>query len=344
MFCPRCYFNAQNGEKECPLCGTPLQPVPAGYPVYPSYASSVPHEPETVIGVVKRTASSVGFLVAAIAFTLSVVLNFIGIIQLGDMVNGFVSDYADTIAEDEVSIGDTQVQHLYLDEKTADWIAVIMAVPGFIIGAVQAVSMWCIYAAGKNKKHPAMRTGGLTELRMINWLLLVLAGILGAIVVLSLLVFIIGSFLVNTFMGVVMFFICAVIGALYSAVIVFHVKIEKTLKTIIQTVQTGVPSDEVSAFVAVVWIIQAVHATLGSAFVCAIFGPWIMLGSLAKAGCCIAFSVVLLQYRNRMHLFMYTPPVSGTGVYAIPAVPPVSVYTTANAPYMAETPNEKPED
>lgn len=328
MFCPRCYFNAQNGEQECPLCGTPLQPVPADYAGHPSYVPPVRKEPEMVIGAVRRCVSSAGFLTAAIAFTLSVVLCFVGVAQAGKAVNVFLSDVLNAVSG-------AQNVPVYLEETTADWIALIAAVPGGVIGTIQAVSLWCVYAAAKKRQTADMSVGGLMELKLMNTVVLscVCAG--GMLSALILLTDVLMAFQTDMLTGMLMLFLTFTAGGIYGLWIAFYVKVRQTLNTVMHTARTGIPSDAVSAFVTVMCFVYAAAAVLTAIPLGVWLNPWITAAALARGVSCAAFGGLLLQYRNRMLLFTYTPPVAGTGVYTIPETPPVSVYT-ANPPSVRE--------
>lgn len=308
-----------------------LLPTPEDAPSTQSYQQFAAYQPtipdnygaplqqdDPVRRTIRSLASSPLFLVAAIAFSVSLVLTLIGNVQLSGTAFrqawAFLQNYGADVPEIPAGI-----------ETAMSTSRITSAISGMIPSIVIGVGLWMTYAAAK-RKNDKLLGSGLTVLRVMSIIELVLLCV-GAGIVLLVLMIIAAVFGFSaadagnetaTIVLMVVAIAFAVLAAVFVLFIVFYVKVRKTIDTVRESLRSGVASDKVSTFVAVILFVSAAAQVL-SFFT--LLGAQLLLsqaevlaggrlqpvGMLAAALLCLVsaatdtiFGVLILKYRNAM--------------------------------------------
>ncbi len=339
---------------------TPGYVPPASVP--PVYQPQPEHP---VLRVVKDVASSAPFLVAVIAFTAAVLLNLLSTFSLsstmsdlfstalddvfteeGDDLYGWDEDiynyeggyYDEYGFDDDTYFGDYDEDAYYEDAIVSELLDSMMTgsmvasvLPGVIMSGLVVTALWLVYAAGKNRRHPGMNTTGLTILSVMSIIQLVGIGLIALLFLLVLLLAMIGVSAAGEGTAVAIMAVVLVVIALILAFAIFYqAKVLQSIRTVKKTILSGVPSDKVSLFVAVMCFIAGGSGALSALFMI-VLDAFAMLGAVAQAVSMFAFGLVILQYRNRMReLMFYAAPQAGVPAQA------AQNYYEAPAPVMSD--------
>ena len=332
--CPSCGAQLNDSASFCNICGadvrgTVAQPAaqqqdfapqnPAVAPeqrfnqVQQNQFSQPVYQPVTAnanparsaIDVMRSFANGSLFLVGIIAFSLSVIFTFIS--QLSNNIASFdsIRDLLDKIGLDSAA------DNIIDSAQSASTGALIAAIiPSVLI----AVGLWLTYISFKDKSGAPIKTSGLTMIKVINIIGLVFLCIGCAIVEIVLLV---GAFgisqaknevssgdakaLLNLGSGlmIVLFIVLAIV---FTLCIVYFAKVISSINTAKRTIMTGVASDKVSGFVAVIAFISA-FVTFISVF--SAEGASGVLAALCSVTASICFGVLIFQYKKAMRPLMY---------------------------------------
>lgn len=308
-----------------------LLPAPEDAPSTQSYQQFAAYQPtipdnygaplqqdDPVRRTIRSLASSPLFLVAAITFSVSLVLTLIGNVQLSSTAFRqawtFLQNYGADVPEIPAGI-----------ETAMSTSRITSALSGMIPSIVIGVGLWMTYAAAK-RKNDKLLGSGLTVLRVMSIIELVLLCV-GAGIVLLVMMIIAAVFGFSaadagnetaTIVLMVVAIAFAVLAAVFVLFIVFYVKVRKTIDTVRESLRSGVASDKVSTFVAVILFVSAAAQVL-SFFT--LLGAQLLLsqaevlaggrlqpvGMLAAALLCLVsaatdtiFGVLILKYRNAM--------------------------------------------
>ncbi|MBQ8684218.1 MAG: zinc ribbon domain-containing protein [Clostridia bacterium] len=382
MFCQKCQRPNEDTSAYCIYCGAPLnqpavaeavQPVTQTAPavVFPEPVSAQPVQPlpeHPVIGRIKALASSTLFLVAVIAFTVAAVLGVVASVSSQNELTAMMNEYFSPGMEDDLA-------GLWQDEGAADGqeytysvefgngFALAGMLPSIAVSGLSVAALWMLYAAGKNRKIPGMKTGGLTVLEVMNILSLVVIGLV------TLLMLLMGLLLAVTWDMIMAEALLtadwagdpAELSAIVSAVFVvlfvflvlmmafmvlYQVKVVLLISKAKKTVMSGVPVGKGSLFVAVMCYISGGFSAVGAVFAVLSAGIFGLLAGAAQAVSLIAFGMVAMRYRTLMQelqFVMNQPPVPyvfaqhnygvpAPGNMAPPAVPTAPVETANDTP------------
>lgn len=267
MFCPKCGMQVDEG-RFCPNCGSPLAqsgvtPEQPALPDEPKYASAdpsaynsplLPQNQGTAQEIVRKFASSKLFLMAAIAFTVALVLS----ILLGGGVTpaalkNLMQDSLNTLEENGFAMADIPPE---IERVLQGFMAISTAIASLPAIAL-AVGLWLVYYGGKQRQD-RIALGGFATLRVMAIVFLVL---IGAAAAWTLLVFVLFTVLMATgfsgspdavesaVMTATVPVVMVMIAAVFTLCILFYAKILRTVNTVRDTLRTGVASDRVSGFV-----------------------------------------------------------------------------------------------
>lgn len=290
-------------------------------PVYPGAGYGAPLQPrydDPVRETIRRLASSPLFLIGVITFTASIVLTLIGNVLFSGNIGEALERLVALLRQQGLDIDELPSGIGYALGSASISSAVSSIIPSFVIG----VGLWLVYLSAKGSKYKGV-CSGLTILRVMSIIMLVFACIgVGILLITLLLCVLIGGIAVMEYDNsmstlVIMVFaigfaVCAAVGALC---IVFYAKLKNTVSTVRNTWITGIPSDRVSTFVAVMLFLFALMQALGGF---SAFGLYDVLGqsatgasrvigsiaaivlALADAATQVCFGILIFRYRRAM--------------------------------------------
>lgn len=298
MLCPQCGKPVEDGAMTCPDCGAPLQqdaqqastprytaaptpgPVPAGNPQEPP-----------VIQLMRRAARSPAFLVPAIAYTCMVVCNLVAIFQNASPAT--VDRYVAQLAPYGTN---AQLESLSDTLSTALTASVGGSLVGYIPSILVAVGIWMTFASLRDESGAPIKTAGLTIIRVIQIIGLVLFGLAMVLVLI-----LVGTILMmlNAYedagtmagVGVVL---ALLLGGIVVLAILYSVKTITTIDGFRRSIWTGKPQGKISTYVAVISILGGL-LSLTSALTGNVFSA---LAGVASAVSGVGFGVFLFQYRD----------------------------------------------
>lgn len=328
MYCTNCGTQNADDASFCRNCGSPLKKSQTGYqqpyqaPRYRQAPYSQRPASSAGTAVLRNVCSSPVALVAIIAYTAAAFFSFL---------NAVFNSYG--ILSNFYQIADLLDMRSFYRTLSGSFVAlsIIAMIPTVLI----AVGLWLTYTSAASKTSAGVKTIGLTIIKVV---LIVNLSIIGGLLAIVEIVEIVAlstvsqvssyygyygsasSVMTGSLVGVMI-----VIAIALALVILFYVKAVKTVNTIRQTAQSGVPSDNVSVFVAVMSFIMGgftVISIIGS------YGALAVFSNLCSATAYITFGVFLLSYRGKMRTAVY-----GAG-YA----------NFRQQPYTSQTPYGTPND
>lgn len=314
MFCPQCGSPNPDDSNFCEQCGASLRavrrqpaaaavppvtaapPRPAAPASYAAPAYAVPFSPVTA--AVKKLASSPLYLAGAITYTCTILFTlaataFGGAFSnpLYQLLNLFAGSggYGSALdsAMDELNAG-----LMMLNGASLGW-TIVGQLPAIAIAA----GTWLMFAAARDRSGAPMSTAGLLILKIVAILQLVLTS-LGLLASEAFILFLTISLKAYDdsilTLGVVLMLAAAV---LIGLAILYYAKLISTLDAMQKTIRTQQPSGKVSAYVAVLSILNGVFTAFG------IFtqgNNFLRLCSLCGAAAAICFGVYLFKYKGSM--------------------------------------------
>lgn len=326
-FCPKCGNQLGDNVSFCNRCGADVKGAAAagnqnggfnGAAPQPQYATPQPqfngqvnmpqagnmNAPGTAIEVIKAIGKSPLFLAAVVAMTLSVLFNFF--YQISGSNAAF-----DSLRETLGRIGlDREAREIVNSmEGVSVGSILISMVPSILI----VIGLWLTYVSLSNRTGP-ISTVGLTMIKVINIIELVFMCIAFAIVEIVLIAGMVGVSIVKNdtssadgktlagLAGGLLVVGAIVLAAVFVLMIVYLSQIISSINTAKRTIATGVASDKVSAFVAVMSFIAAFFNVIS------LFsgdGALHVLGALCGIASSICFGVLIFKYKNAMRPIMY---------------------------------------
>lgn len=319
MICRVCGFENEEASKFCRKCGANLlgnadggfadadnsvQNEPSAARASDNFAGFQQRKfsPSDVIAVAKSSARSVPVLIAAILAMISFGINvYTSFVQV-DLMSYFPgSEFA----------------------GIAYMLAAVMLIPSFLL----CIACWLVYASG-HKKTPPMSTAGLTIIKGVMIVYLVIVCIALAVFAAAM---VIGMFSIMVaeaeyssavspiFAGV---FLAGI--AMFILTIIYYAKVISTVNSAKFTIRTGTPNCRISMYVAVMNFIYAGFGALNGIVYSDMMSEFLGLGKfflyesyyerqcmLAAAGAIcsavsmVLFTIVLISYRSKMKSMAY---------------------------------------
>ena len=172
---------------------------------------------------------------------------------------------------------------------------------GQIPAILIVVGLWMLFASAKNRSGEPLKATGLTIIKVITIINLVVVSLaaLLVVVVLFLAMAALASYedaIVPAFLAVIV-----LVAAIFALAILFYVKLATTIHTMQTSIRTGMPSDRVSAYVAVIAILGGVGSLMSILGAGGVSGMLAMLGAAVAAFC---YGIFLFRYRKEMRLVM----------------------------------------
>ncbi len=266
MFCPKCGMQIPDDSAFCHHCGQPVNSQPgsnqqyANYnPYQQPYAQTVaqPQGSQKVVDKLKSAGSSPLFLIAVIAFSLTIVISLITSIYTSTS-----SDFADTIMILASKFGvDYDIYSTFTTASVASSIfsAVMSSLPSILV----AIGLWLTYSSAISKSN-RMKTSGLTLVKVVMVFYMVALDVLFGICEI---VFLISSVAATSYgvddgTTILLVVFNILIIAIIAFINVYYAFVIKSINTAKRVATTGVASDKVSSFVGVLCFISAVGTAL----------------------------------------------------------------------------------
>ena len=219
----------------------------------------------------------------------------------------------------------TDITYLLADEEELDFLfsfSTLSSVISMLPNALIVAGSWMTYA---NVKVGQTKTSGLTLVKVgliINLVFLCVAlGLFELVFIIATAMFSnldefassfeldiseFDAFTTSIMQGVFVFLIL-IVAAVIVLMVIYYVKACKTVDVIRETIATGVPSDRISGFVAVLQCISGGIIALNTLRVLAYGGGFSVLSSVCSATASICFGVFLFEYRSKMRRLMVDP-------------------------------------
>lgn len=293
MYCPNCGRQSAEGMRFCEYCGTPLQM--SAQPSAPARRMENTIPLSRISQALRQLARSPLYLTGAIAYTCMILFSLVASVSGGtsDMLSSYLSMMG-SMSSYEVYRALNQVLRFLPFLRGASLGATLVTnLPAILV----CIGIWLTFAAALNRSSAPIKTTGLTMIRVIEIIVLVLQCLLFALIEIVML-FVMMT--VNRYDDSIMpFFIVMMllIAVVMGLSILYYVKLAGTLSTIRTTIWRDEASDRVSAYVAVLTIIGGVGSILSMLQFGSLFST---LSSLANAVASISYGLFLFQYRDQM--------------------------------------------
>ena len=261
------------------------------------------------LNVVRTMATSVLFLVGTIGYSAYVLFELLGSFTGGsEIMNMFNNIMAQSGAYSSMDY-----QSLQMLSGIFGSTSVISTLFSLIPAMMLVAGIWLVFAAAKQNKLPGIAATGMTMIRVIVIIELVLSCIavfavaaIGFLVVLGM-GSLAGYYGEGTPVVVIMVLILIVILAVCAINIIYYVKLGGTVKRMKETMITGRPDTKVSLFVEILCYLGGAGAAISALM--SLVGLDIF-GFLSNAGmgtASICFGMLLRQYRNKMQTLEMNP-------------------------------------
>lgn len=300
----------------CPKCGSPMQegrPCPCGAPMLSS---------NPAVNILKTVGSSTVFLMAAIFYTLEVLVT---------LVSSFMPSALDQFIY-------TLLTNLQIDPSVfvqvklsmqSTWLFSMLAalIPEVLI----AVSLWITFGSSKNRNTGTVSTAGMTICKVLSILSVILLALcIVVLVVFGIILLVVGG--TESGNAAAVFTMLGIYLLVYTLVVVFllfyQIAIVKTINSVKRTALLGYPDTKVSTFVIVMLYITGIDSIIGG-IIFLVFSPLLGISSLCSAVAIILIAVALGQYKKKITMLAYAMPGMPGGM------PP---YGAQQPPYGAQPP------
>lgn len=307
MFCPKCGQPYADGMRFCEHCGAPLPQGPGG-PGGPqasasrqAFAAQMSGNP--VMDLLRRLATSPLYLAGAIGYSCMILFQLVAAMS-GNSLTRAVDQYLSLMLRyGNLGIGELGdvADQLYGILPMMRGVSLGAALIGQLPSIVVAIGMWMLFASAMDHSGQPMKATGLTLIRVIAILQIVLVSLaaLGAVVILLILMAALARYddaAVPAFLIVIV-----LVAAIFALGILFYVKLAGTIQTMRNSILTGMASDRVSAYVAVISIIGGVCALFG---LLGAGGLSNVLAIVASVVAAFSYGIFLFKYRDAMRMAM----------------------------------------
>ncbi len=296
MFCQQCGTRNTDSVSFCQNCGAPLTKGQSAYQQpnptlqYQQTMHSQHAGASSGLALLKQLCTCPVALVAIIAYTAAALFSFMNSINGSSGIFAYIYQLADMLDMEDM------IWNIYDYIQSASLISMIIRmIPTVLI----AIGLWITYASAVNKNNTGMKTSGLTLIKVILIINLVCICIAFGMVEIFALVAAVN--LSNSYFGssTLGYLVGAMLGIAIAMtlIILFYVKAVKSINTIRLTAQSGIPSDKVSAYVAVMAFIMGGFTALS---IFGSHGAFALLVNLGSATASISFGIFLFSYRGKM--------------------------------------------
>jgi len=200
-------------------------------------------------------------------------------------------------------------------------VAMIIAnIIGLIIPVLICVGLWMHFAASRDERNEGMKLGGITIIKVctiINFVFACIGMLLLFVLCVILIVAAVSSGYSAAIIAVVVYIV--IVGGVITLVMLYYLKLLKSINAVKNCVATGTPNFKMSVFVPVMHFIFAFFGLIGliSSVVAIFYGGnaiWILisvLSGLLDAVILVLISVAMLAYNSKLQSLAYSqrPPV-----------------------------------
>jgi len=335
------FFALEGITMICPKCG---REIPDGT-VCPCSAGTPALSSNPALNVIKTIGSSSMFLVAAVLYSLGVLLTLIGDVSTSSDATAWLMNFAYQM--------DVDISYLYPYLQNAAGTNVFSVILSAIPTILIAVAFWMHYTTCRGMESGGISTAGLTIWKVMNYISLVFICLAAVIFAVAFIIIMIGGLASGNSDGAaavgIAVFCILIVGLVFGLVIPYLIAQIRVINRAKNIAATGVPDNRVSQFLIVMNWISAVCAII-SGLTSLFLSPLVGLAGLCSAVSTIIITLCLSRYRREMTVLMYPPvqpvyaqPVQPMqGGYAQPTVPVQPVAPVEQAPEAA--PEEKPEE
>lgn len=320
-FCSKCGNNIADGVSFCSKCGAKITPFEQAQKVaeenVTTYAESVSQPvyrpvsyPPTIMAI-KKLGSAPLFLIAVIAFTINVLWSFIMSVSGKTGITSALYMAANSL----MSIDSDAAYYIMdmIDEGYAVMrgVDVLFAIISIIPVALTAVGLWMIFASCADKSGKKLGTGGLSVIKIISIINLVFVCIGAFLIEIVFLIAMIAS--ANSFAGgdVAWVFGLSMLLVLlvYIPVIIYYVKVIKSINVAKHSILTARPCEKASRFVGVLcyagagvtvigFIVSVIQAIVTFGYMGGVFSNFVT--TICSTTAYICFGMLIFRYRAYM--------------------------------------------
>lgn len=295
--CPGCGTPVPEEATVCPQCGKPLgeqtdgpryQNTPGGSP--PAAGGESP-----AIRTVRELFCTPLYLAVAIGYTVTLVSNLMSLLLMG---TGLMSEDTTWVTSLTGATGWTGDAGSAMN--TAVWSSLAWSVVAQIPAILVVVSLWMMYTSARDRSGAPLKTAGLTIIRVIQIITLVLVGIMMALMLVLLgLALTTASFGENsgvfTPLAAMALFVMVVAVVL---VMLYGVRFIGTIDSFRKTIWTGTLQGSISAYVAVCSILGGIVMVLNVLLGLLARAPFTALSGASSAVSGICFGIWLFHCRD----------------------------------------------
>lgn len=330
MYCQRCGAQNEDGMQFCQQCGMKLDAAPAA----PGRVGAVPPMPGPAAVLspaeqIKAIGRSPFYLTGVIAYTCAVLFSLINAVMVPANFSQYLYQLM-SLSDIGLTAGPEVWQALELVDRFGGSTALLGALLGQLPAILICVGMWLLFASACNRSQAPVSTVGLTMIKVVAIIQLVLFGLIIALAETGL-----GMLLAELLdygghmsgpRGVTIFLIIFIL-VIAALVVTYYVLLVKTINAIGTTLRTRTPSDKVSVYVAVCCFITGGFSAIMA--IAARGGVVSLLAGLCSATASITFGCFLFSYRSRMRMLALAPVPVPVPVPVPAPVPP----ETAGGPF-----------
>ncbi len=325
MFCSKCGTDNGNESLFCKSCGAKLGMTgnaessnETSTPTYeaPTYTApppmvKQPYSLNPVLNKVKSVAASPLALVAIIALSVQILAEILGAFIAGNgpayTIYRFLNMFGNQIPYEVYGV-------LNWFTNIGNVTYIITTILGLIPTILICIGLWMTYSSATDRTNIGLKTSGLTMIKVIYVIKNIFAFIgllLFEIAILAITIGICSA--INSYDGyyydsspysgfavAICVIIAIVVALIFTLQIIFNSKVIKSIDTAKYTINTGVPTDKISGFVAV-WLIISACGLLFT-LITNFFVSVLSMTSL------ICFAILIFKYKNAMRSVMYVNP------------------------------------
>lgn len=299
--CPHCGTGLPDDAEVCTNCGAP-QPY---FEISEQEKVTEDNEmKKSVLTEVKSVCASRWFFAAAFTYTAAAIFDLINAFLPSSFLIPLLSGADDTAyAPYTISsgIGNAEPTVIGLIYSAVTIVASLLPV-------VTAVGLWLTYMSAAKSRGEDMKLTGINTVRVS--VMTSYGAICIRITVLEIMAFLslknlsAGSYVGDALLSVYLFALMIGLTAALPFIIVYYIKLIKTINTIGQTIATGIPSDKISTFVAVLMIIMGGSSAISAITNLTAFNALVFVSELCRTVSFIAFGMMLFAYRGKMRAIM----------------------------------------
>ena len=292
----------------------------------------------SVIRTVRTMLSSPLFLVGAIGYSVYGLFELLGGIAGNAAGSSMLNSLLNNLGSVQGGYGmsDNYLQ-MYMGAYSGVSLlgTLISAVPVILL----AVGMWLLFASAKG--GAGINLTGLAMIRVIVIIQMVCACITVVLVEIVCIVVIAGVGSIMSYLetgyeaGTIMILAMLVVAGIAAAEIIYYLKLLKTIRTMKDTIISGMPDSRVSKYVEIFCYIAGGFSGLSALFSLAGMSIYGFLGDAGLATANIVFAIYIMKYRQNMEQLMRSPNTNPQPQYQETTVQPQYQVPPAQPQYQA---------